>query len=78
MKKQQEGFYFNPKKWLGDSKILLMDWDCRGMHLHFMAISWGNDPQGYILNDDLFLRKLISNPDIDDWNNRIKKQIYNQ
>ena len=78
MKKQQEGFYFNPKKWLGDSKILLMDWDCRGMHLHFMAISWGNDPQGYILNDDLFLRKLISNLDIDDWNNRIKKKIFSQ
>ena len=55
-----------------------MDWDCRGMHLHFMAISWGNDPQGYILNDDLFLRKLISNLDIDDWNNRIKKQIFSQ
>ena len=69
------GFYFNPKKWLGDSNILAMDWDCKAMHLHLIAIAWQNDPKGYILNNDELILKFLNNPKEQDWENRIKPQI---
>lgn len=73
--KKEEGFEFIPKKWLGDAHVISMDWDVKGMHITLIALSWQKEPQGYILNDDSFLRKLVGNPDIDDWNNRIKPQL---
>lgn len=74
--KKEIGFYFIPKKWLGDATVLLMDWDCKAMHFHLMCIAAQQEKQGYILDDDNIFRKLLGNPDIDDWNNRIKKQVF--
>lgn len=74
--KKNIGFYFNPKQWLGDHAILAMDWDCRAIHLHFMCIAWQQTKKGYLLNDDKKLRKLVSNPDLNDWNERIKPQVF--
>ena len=73
---KHDGFYFIPKKWLGDSNIIAMDWDCRGMHLHLMAIAWQQQPKGYLLDDEVLIRKLLGNPPIEDWENRIKPQIF--
>ena len=70
-----KGFYFDPKKWLGDSVIMAMDWDCKAMHLHLMAIAWQQDKKGYLLFNDQLIIKLLGNPPINDWQERIKPQI---
>ncbi len=74
--KIEDGFYFIPKKWLGDANIISMDWDCKGMHLHLMAIAWQQNLKGYLLDDENLMRKLVGNPDKEDWENRIKPQIF--
>lgn len=73
---KNDGFYFIPQKWLGDSHILAMDWDCKGMHLHLMAIAWQQEKQGYLLDDQNIIRKLLGNPDLQDWENRIRPQVF--
>jgi uncharacterized protein YdaU (DUF1376 family) len=68
-------FQFYPKQWLGDDKIMLMDWTARAMHLHFMCIAWQQEDFPCSLpNDDKMLRKLAGNPR--DWGN-IRAQIFN-
>jgi hypothetical protein len=74
--KKDTGFNFLPKKWLGDANILAMDWDCKAMHFHLICIAFQQEKQGYLIDDDSIFKKLLGNPDIDDWNNRIKKQIF--
>lgn len=74
--KKEDGFYFNPKKWLGDANVLAMDWDCKGMHLHLMAIAWQQNLKGHLLDDEKLIKKLLGNPDQEDWENRIKPQIF--
>jgi uncharacterized protein YdaU (DUF1376 family) len=55
-------FSFFPKQWLGDDKVLLMDWDARGMHLHLMCMAWQQDPPCTIPADEAVLRKWCGNP----------------
>ena len=74
--KKEIGFYFIPKNWLGDATVMLMDWDCKAMHFHLMCIAAQQEKQGFLLDDDNIFRKLLGNPNIDDWNNRIKKQVF--
>lgn len=65
-----------PKKWLGDNKILKMDWDVRGMHFHLMLLAWQNFPQGAIEADEkLLARFLNTDSSADDWKNRIRPQL---
>lgn len=72
---RNDGFYFNPKRWLGDAIVMAMDWDCRAMHLHLMAIAWQQEPRGFLLNDDSIIRKMLGNPEENDWKIRIRPQI---
>lgn len=74
--KKEIGFYFIPKKWLGDATVLTMDWDCKAMHFHLMCIAAQQEKQGYLLDDDSIFRKLLGNPEINDWMNRIKPQVF--
>lgn len=74
--KKEDGFYFNPKKWLGDANVLAMDWDCKGMHLHLMAIAWQQNLKGHLLDDENLIKRLLGNPDQSDWENRIRPQIF--
>lgn len=74
--KKEIGFYFIPKKWLGDATVLTMDWDCKAMHFHLMCIAAQQTKPGYLLDDDNIFRRLLGNPDINDWNNRIKPQVF--
>jgi hypothetical protein len=74
--KNEDGFYFIPKKWLGDANVIAMDWDCKGMYLHLMAIAWQQPQKGFILDDDNLIKKLLGNPEETDWLNRIKPQIF--
>lgn len=66
-------FQFYVKQWLGDKDVLLMDWDARAMHMHYMCIAWQENPPCSLLNDDHDLRKLVGNPA--NWL-RLKKQIF--
>lgn len=74
--KKEDGFNFIPKKWLGDANIIAMDWDCKGMHLHLMAIAWQQNLKGHLLDDENLIKKLLGNPEQSDWENRIKPQIF--
>lgn len=74
--KKEIGFYFIPKKWLGDATVLTMDWDCKAMHFHLMCIAAQQTKAGYLLDDDNIFRRLLGNPDINDWNHRIKPQVF--
>jgi hypothetical protein len=74
--KKDIGFYFIPKKWLGDATILTMDWDCKAMHFHLMCIAAQQEKQGYLIDDENIFRRLLGNPEINDWNNRIKPQVF--
>ena len=65
-------FQFYPRQWLGDDKVIMMDWDARGMHLHLMCIAWQQDPPCTLPDDDDALRRLVGSPD--DWD-RLKPQI---
>ena len=66
-------FQFYVKQWLGDDKVMLMDWDARGMHLHYMCIAWQMQPPCTLPDDDEILQKWVGNPS--DWC-RLKKQIF--
>lgn len=66
-------FQFYVKQWLGDDKVMLMDWDARGMHLHYMCIAWQMQPPCTLPDDDEMLCKWVGNPS--DWD-RLKKQIF--
>lgn len=55
-------FQFYPKQWLGDDRVLSMDWDARGMHMHFMCIAWQQEPPCTIPADETVLRKWCGNP----------------
>lgn len=65
----------DPKKWLGDSSVLLMDWDCKAMHWHLMLIAWQNQPLGTIPNDDDYICKILNIQKNEDFIKRIKPQL---
>ncbi len=69
-------FQFYPKQWLGDDKVMLMDFDARGMHLHCMCIAWQQNDPCTLPDDDEKLRRWCGNPDRDDWEKRLKPQIF--
>lgn len=69
-------FLFNPKKWLGDAKIMSMDWDVRGMHIHLLSFAAQQNLKGFLPYDEDFLIKIL-NVDKSDWANRIKNQLLN-
>lgn len=66
---------FFPKQWLGDDKVLLMDWDARGMHLHLMCVCWQQEPQCSLPDDMVSIRKWLGNPNDKDWA-RVRPQIF--
>lgn len=67
-------FLFNPKKWLGDAKIMSMDWDVRGMHIHLLCFAAQQNLKGFLPYDEDFLIKIL-NVREDDWTKRIKHQL---
>lgn len=67
-------FQFYPKQWLGDDRVLLMDWDARAMHLHLMCISWQQPIVGSIPDDDATMRRWCGSPANSAWK-RLRPQI---
>lgn len=51
-----------PKQYLGDDKVLAMDWDARGMHHWLLNISWQQEPVGSIPDDICTVRRWLGLP----------------
>jgi uncharacterized protein YdaU (DUF1376 family) len=66
-------FQFYPKQWLGDDKIMLMDWDARGMHFHLLCIAWQQPIACSVPADERIIRRWLGSPK--DWP-RLKAQIF--
>jgi len=68
------------KQWLGDNKVLAMDWDARGMHFHLLMISVQEDPPGSLPNDMDAIRRWLSLPsgsvEANEIWRRVKPQIF--
>jgi uncharacterized protein YdaU (DUF1376 family) len=67
------------KQYLGDNKVLAMDWDARGMHVHLLMLSVQEEPPGTIPADDAAIRRWLSLPlgsvDSDQTWRRVKSQL---
>lgn len=68
------------KQWLGDNRVLAMDWDARGMHFHLLMMSIQEEPAGSIPNDMDAIRHWLNLPsgivDFDRVWRRVKPQIF--
>lgn len=53
---------WNVKQWLGDNKVLAMDWDARAMHFHLLMMSIQEEPAGSIPNDVGQIRRWLRLP----------------
>lgn len=69
-----KGFIISPKKWLSDVNMIKMDWDAKAMHMQLLCYAYQQDPQGYLIEDEEVLKKLLSNPDDEVWQ-RVYPQI---
>lgn len=63
------------KQYLGDNKVLAMDWDASGMHAWLLNISIQETPPGSIPNDMTVIRRWLRNPSDDVWR-RVQPQIF--
>lgn len=57
-----ETIQWNCKQYLGDNKVLAMEWDVRGMHFHLLNLSTQETPPGTIPADDATLRRWLNLP----------------
>lgn len=73
MNPKSPAFQLYVKQWLGDDKVMLMDWDARGMHVHLMCIAWQQEDPCTLPDDDEVLKKWLGDPS--DWE-RVKRQIF--
>lgn len=53
---------FDWKQWMGDSHVLGMDWDARGMHHWLIGVSLQQDPPGTIPDDTDAIRRWLGLP----------------
>jgi hypothetical protein len=71
---------WNYKQWLGDNKVLAMDWDARAMHFHLLMLSIQEDPQGSIPDDTDAIRRWLGSPsgsvENDQTWRRVRPQIF--
>lgn len=47
------------KQWLGDDKVMSMDWDARGVHFHLMNVAWQQEPRCSIPGDETSILKWL-------------------
>lgn len=65
----------NSKNWLSDSNIIMMDWDCKAIHMHLLCLAAQQTPPGFLLDDDKIFLKIFPHLSLEDWTERIKPQI---
>ena len=54
-------FQFYPKQWMGDDKVIQMDWLTRGIHHHLMCFAWQQEEPATLPNNSDFLLKILEN-----------------
>ncbi len=74
MEKSPPAFQFYPRQWLGDDKVMLMDWDAKAMHFHLICIAWQREQPCTIPNDEATIRKWVLQPTDEVWK-RVWPQI---
>lgn len=70
-------FIIDAKNWLSDPHIIMMDWDCKGIHLHLLCLAAQQNPKGHLLDEDKIFLKIFTHLNEEDWKNRIKPQLLN-
>ena len=55
-------FQWYVKQFLGDDKVLAMDWDAVGMHVWLLNLSWQQEPPGSIPSDICIIRRWLRLP----------------
>lgn len=73
-KEKSPAVQWYPKQYLGDDKVLAMEWDARGMHHWLLNISWQQEPRGTIPNDTGLIRRWLGSPSDEIWR-RVWPQI---
>lgn len=53
-------FPFYIGDYLSDKYVLLMSWDQKGMHTHFLCIAWQEDPPGTLPDNDSMLSRWVN------------------
>ena len=66
---------WNCKQFLGDNKVLGMDWDALGMHAWLLNLAPQEKPPGSIPNDMAVIRRWLRSPSDDVWR-RVQPQIF--
>lgn len=61
MQSKSPAFQFYPKQWMGDDKVIQMDWLTRGIHHHLMCFAWQQDEPATLPNNGDFLLKILEN-----------------
>jgi hypothetical protein len=68
------------KQWLGDNKVLAMDWDAKAMHFHLLLMSIQEEPPGSLPDDMDAIRRWLCLPsgsvDADQTWRRVRPQIF--
>jgi len=62
VKEKSPAVQWYPKQYLGDDKVLAMDWDARGMHHWLLNLSWQQEPVGSIPDDICLVRRWLGLP----------------
>lgn len=62
LKDKSPSFQWYPKQYLGDDKVLAMDWDAKGMHHWLLNLSWQQEPVGSIPDDICLVRRWLGLP----------------
>jgi hypothetical protein len=75
VKDKSPALQWYPKQYLGDDKVIAMDWDARGMHHWLLNISWQQEPKGSIPDDMALIRRWLGSPTEDIWR-RVRPQIF--
>lgn len=75
MKEKSPAVQWYPKQYLGDDKIIAMDWDARGMHHWLLNISWQQDPPGTLPDDMALISRWLGSPPDPIWR-RVRPQIF--
>lgn len=74
MKEKSPAVQWYPKQYLGDDKVIAMEWDAKGMHHWLLNISWQQEPRGTIPNDTGLIRRWLGSPSDEIWR-RVWPQI---
>jgi hypothetical protein len=69
-----ESIQWQHRRWLGDQRVLGMDWDAKAMHFHLLMMSIQEEPPGSIPDDMALIRRWLGSPSEEIWR-RVRPQV---